>query len=115
MPDLSPQAKERARRTIEVAVVFGAHADEIAAAVEDVPDGHVLVAVVDADHVFRGTHFVSKDDLVERVPALEGPDGWAMVFSPGADVGHVQRRTSDMADLAQQRVAAIERITSRRQ
>jgi hypothetical protein len=115
MPDLSPEAKERARRTIAVAEVFSGHADEIAAAVEDVPDGHVLVAVVDAGHAFVGTYFVSKQDLVERVPALEGPDGWAMVFSPGADVDHVQRRTSDMADIAQQRVAAIDRITSRRQ
>lgn len=115
MPDLSPAAQERARRTILVARVFDAHVDEIAAAVVDVPEGHVLVAVVDADHVFTGTHQVSQDELVDKVPAVEGPDGWAMVFSPGADAAHIRRRTADMADLAAQRIAAITRIRSRQQ
>jgi hypothetical protein len=113
MPDLSPEARERARRTVDVAAVFGQHADEIADAVDDVPDGHVLVAVVDGAHDFTGTHLVSTDDLVERVSSLEGPGGWAMVFSPGADAEHVRRRTGEMATIAEQRIAAIDRITSR--
>ena len=37
MPDLSPEAQERARRTIMVAAVFDEHADEIEAAVLEVP------------------------------------------------------------------------------
>ena len=114
MPDLSLAARERARRTILVAGVFGAHAEEIAAAVLDVPEGHVLVAVVDAEHIFTGTHQVSTAELVETVPAVEGPGGWAMVFSPGADAAHVRRRTADMADIAAQRLAAIDRIRARR-
>jgi hypothetical protein len=115
MPDLSREAQERARRTVEVAEVFAAHADEIADAVIDVPDDHVLVAVVGADHQFEGTHLVSKEELLDRVTALEGPGGWAMVFSPGADASSVRRRTADMADIAAQRVDAIDRITAKRQ
>ena len=44
MPDLSPEAKERARRTIAVSQVIAEHADEIAEATGTVPEGHVLVA-----------------------------------------------------------------------
>jgi hypothetical protein len=113
MPDLSPEAQERARQTVVVAEVFGANAELIAAAVAEVPDEHVLIAVVDRSHEFSGAHPVSKSDLVETVPTLEA-DGWAMVFSPGADVDHVRRRTSEMASLARQRVDAIERIVARR-
>jgi hypothetical protein len=113
MPDLSPEAKERARRTIMVAAVFGEHADEIEAAVVDVSAGEVLVAVVDDRHEFTGLHRVDTGDLIERVAALEGP-GWAMVFSPGADAASIRRRTAEMADIAAQRIAAIERITARR-
>ena len=113
MPDLSPEAKERARRTVVVAEVFGANAELIAAAVAEVPDQHVLVAVVDREHEFAGTHAVAKADLVATVPSLEGEGGWAMVFSPGADVDHVRRRTAEMASIAQQRIDAIERILDR--
>ena len=114
MPDFSPQAMERARQTIAVAAVFGANAEVIAAAVLEVPDEHVLVAVVDVSQEFTGTHQVSTAELVEVVPSLEGDGGWAMVFSPGADAEHVRRRTAEMASIAQQRIDAIERIASKR-
>jgi FKBP-type peptidyl-prolyl cis-trans isomerase 2 len=114
MPDLSPQAQERARATIVVAEVFEANADEIAAAVADVAEGHVLVAVVDGEHEFAGIHHVSTDELVETVPSLEAGGGWAMVFSAGADADHVRRRTAEMASIARQRIDAIDRIIRRR-
>lgn len=112
MVDLSPEAKQQAMRRIVAATVFSEHADEIAAAVAELPDGHVLVAVVDPDHEFTGTHHVSTEELVERVPELE-EDGWAMVFSAGADAAHVRQRTDEWASLAEQRIAAIDRIRSR--
>jgi hypothetical protein len=37
-----------------------------------------------------------------------------MVFSPGATIADVQRRTTEMASLARQRMAAIDRINARR-
>lgn len=114
MPDLSPEARARAGRTIEVAGVFAAHAEVIVAALPDVPEGHVLIALVDHQHEFAGTHHVEKATMVERVPELEGPDGWAMVFTPGATVADVRRRTAEMADIAGRRIAAIDRITARR-
>ena len=114
MPDLSPEARARAGRTIEVAAVFAQHAETIVAALPDVPEGHVLVAVVDHEHAFTGTHHVEKATMVERVPELEGPDGWAMVFTPGATVADVRRRTAEMADIAARRIAAIDRIVARR-
>jgi hypothetical protein len=114
VPDLSPEARARAGRTIEVAAIFADHADVIVAALPDVPEGHVLIALVDHEHQFSGTHHVEKATMVERVPELEGPDGWAMVFTPGATVADVQRRTAEMADIASKRIAAIDRITARR-
>ena len=51
-------------------------------------------------------------ELVERVPVLED-GGWAMVFSHGATANHVRARAAEMASLAEQRAAAIERIVSR--
>jgi len=113
MPDLSPEAKARAVRTIDVAAVFADHAEIIVEALPELPEGHVLVALVDADHAFTGTHHVEKVNLVERVPQIEG-DGWAMVFSPGASVEDVRRRTAEMADIARARIAAIDRILARR-
>jgi hypothetical protein len=113
MPDLSPEAKARAVRTIDVAGVFADNAEVIVAELPDVPEGHVLVALVDTEHAFTGTHHVEKANLVARVPELEG-QGWAMVFSPGATVEDIRRRTAEMADIARARISAIDRILSRR-
>lgn len=114
MPDLSPEARARAGRTMEVAAVFAEHAATIVAALVDVPAGHVLVALVDHDHAFQGTRHVDKASMVERIPELEGPGGWAMVFTPGATAEDVVRRTTEMADIARQRIDIIDRITARR-
>ena len=85
----------------------------IVARLDDVPETHVLVALVDTGHEFTGTHHVDKAELVQRVPELEG-EGWAMVFSPGTTVDDVQRRSAEMADIARARIAAIDRILGRR-
>jgi hypothetical protein len=113
MPDLSPEARARAGRTIAVAGVFADHAELIVAALPAVPDGHVLVAVVDHTHEFTGTHHVHTRTLVERVPELEGA-GWAMVFPPGTTREDIVRRTSELAEINRRRIAAIDRITARR-
>jgi hypothetical protein len=112
--DYSPEARARAGRTVEVAAVFAGAAEAIVAALPGVPDGHVLIAVVDHQHVFTGTHHVEKGTIVERVPELEGPEGWAMVFTPGVTAADVLRRSAEMADLASRRIAAIDRIIARR-
>jgi hypothetical protein len=112
--DFSPEARERAHRTVLVADIFADHAELIVAALPDVPAGHVLIAVVDSSHEFGGTHHVEQTSLVERVPELEDGGGWAMVFSPGASVADIRRRTDEMASLAAQRAAAIDRILARR-
>jgi hypothetical protein len=113
--DLSPEARTRAGRTVEVAAVFAEHADLIVASLPDVPADHVLVAVVDHTHAFAGTHHVEQAAIVERVPELEGAGGWAMVFTPGASVEDVRRRSEQMAAIATQRIAVIDRIRARRE
>jgi chitinase len=113
MADLSPEARARAVRTADVAAVFAANADVILTALADVPAGHVLVAVVDQDHAFDGTHHVHTEMMVERVPELEA-DGWAMVFPLGTTRADIERRTGELADIARQRIAVIDRITARR-
>ncbi len=112
---LSPAATQRGHRTIALADVFAAHADEIAIAVTELSGKYVLVAVVNGDLEFTGTHQVAESEIIERIKELEFPDGSAMVFSPGADADHVRTRTAEMASLARQRIAAIERINARRQ
>jgi hypothetical protein len=112
--DFSPAARERAHRTVLVADVFAEHAEVIAAELPHLPDGHVLIAVVDPTHAFTGTHHVDRGELVERVPQLEDGGGWAMVFSPGGSVDDVRRRAAEIASLAAQRAAAIDRILTRR-
>ncbi len=113
--DFSPEARERAGRTAQVALVFAEQAEVIVAELPQVPAGHVLIAVVDANHYFVGTHHVEQSELAQRVPELEHPDGWAMVFSPGTSVADVRRRSEQMASIAGQRAAAIDRILARRQ
>jgi alkyl hydroperoxide reductase subunit AhpF len=115
VPDLSPEAKERARRTIAVSQVIAAHADEIAQATETLPDGHVLVALVDAEYQFAGMHWVGENELIERIAELEGPNGSAMVFSRDIEPAHVHGRTAELASIAEQRIATIDRITARRE
>jgi hypothetical protein len=112
--DFSPEARERAHRTVLVSDVFADNAEIIVAALPGVPEGHVLIAVVDPSHEFSGTHHVEQTALVERVPELEDGGGWAMVFSPGASVDDVRRRTNEMASIAAKRAAAIDRILARR-
>ena len=106
---LARGARPPPQRKVRAAGVFAEHAEVIVAALPDVPEGHVLVAVVDDDHEFTGTHHVAQDELVERVPELEA-GGWAMVFTAGADVAAVRRRTDEMADLARRRAEMITRI-----
>jgi hypothetical protein len=115
MADLSPEAKERARRTIAMAQVIAEHADEIAEATGTVPDGHVLVALVNGQNEFAGMHWVSESDLIERIADLEGPDGSAMVFLPGSAPHIVHGRTSELASIAAKRIETIDRITARRE
>ena len=111
--DLSPEQIERSQRTIQAAGVFAENAPIIVAQVAELPDDHVVVAVVTTDYEFAGTHHVARTELVERVPALED-DGWAMVFSPGADHDHVAARTREMISLADKRIEMIRRINGRR-
>lgn len=112
--DLSPEARARAGRTVEVAAVFAEHAELIVSRLPDVPEGYVLVAVVDHTHAFAGTHHVEQSQLVMRVPELEQTGGWAMVFSRGSSVADVRQRAEEMASIARQRAAAIDRILARR-
>lgn len=111
--DYSNEARTAAEGKARAATVFAEHAEVIVAALPDLPDGHVLVAVVDAEHEFAGTHQVAKDDIVARVPALEGT-GWAMVFARGSEVADVRRRTEEMGMLARRRAEMITRIRTRR-
>jgi hypothetical protein len=112
-PRFSPQARARAQRTIDVASVFAGRLEEILAALEYVPEGFVLVGIVDADHVFAGLHQVPTATMVDEVPQLEG-DGWAMVFPPGTTREDIERRTTELADINRQRISAIDRIAARR-
>jgi len=111
--DFSPEARAAAQRKAQAARVFAEHADLIVAALPEVPEGHVLVAVVDDAHEFSGTHHVAQEEIVVRVPELEG-GGWAMVFTDGSDADDVRRRADEMATLAQRRAEMIARITARR-
>src|ERR1700709_1623084 len=113
--DVSPEQIEKSRRTIKAAGVFADNSDAIVSHVTELPEDHVVVAVVTEDHVFSGVHHVSRLELVERVPALEGENGWAMVFSQGADADHVEARTTEMIALARKRIEMIERIAARRE
>jgi hypothetical protein len=112
--DFSPEARERADRTAAVAAVFGDHAELIVARLPDVPEGSVLVAVVDNDHAFAGLHQVGQAELPERIPQLEADGGWVMVFSYPATVADVQRRAADFAATARRRAEIIDRIAARR-
>lgn len=111
--DYSDEARTAAEGKAKAAGVFAEHAEVIVAALPELPDGHVLVAVVDGGHEFAGTHHVATDDIVARVPELEGT-GWAMVFAPGSEVADVRRRTDEMATLARRRAEMITRIRTRR-
>ena len=114
MADLSPETRARAERTIEVAAVFADNTDAIMDAMVYVPDGFVLVALVDGNHRFSGLHQISTATMVEDVPALEADGGWAMVFPVGTSRADIERRTADLADINRQRIAAIDRINARR-
>ena len=94
--------------------MFAEHAEVIVAALPDVPDGHVLVAVVDDGHGSAAPTTSAQDELVERVPELEGDGGWAMVFTSGAELADVRRRTDEMATLAARRREMIDRILAKR-
>ena len=105
--DFSPEARERADRTVAVAAIFGDHAELIVSQLPDVPEGSVLVAVVDNSHEFAGTHHVGQAELPERIPQLEADGGWAMVFSYPATVEDVQRRAADLASTASKRASLV--------
>ncbi len=112
--DFSPEARAAATDKARAANVFGEHAEIIVGALVDVPDGHVLVAIVDDTHAFGGTHHVAQTEIVARIPELEGDGGWAMVFTPGADAATVRRRADEMGTISRRRAEMITRILTRR-
>ena len=112
--DFSPEARAHAERTVEVAAIFADSAELIVARLDDLPAGHVLVAVIDTDNRISGMHHVEQTNLVERIPQLEESEGRSMVFSPGSSVADVRRRTDDMAATARRRAEVIDRIAARR-
>ena len=113
--DFSPEARERAHHKARAAEVFSDNAEAIVAALPDVPDGHVLVAVVDELQSFNGMYYVAEDELVARVPELESRyRGWAMVFKSDSDLDAVRRRSGEMGVLARRRAEMITRILARR-
>jgi hypothetical protein len=113
--DFSPEARARAQDKARAATVFAEHAEVIVAALPDVPEGHVLVAVVDEAQEFSGVHHVAEDELVARVPELEARSrGWAMVFNVESKLGDVHRRADEMGLLARRRAEMITRILARR-
>jgi len=112
--DYSPEAHSAASDKARAAGVFADHAEVIVAALPEVPEGHVLVAVVDETHEFTGTHHVARDDIAGRVPELEGEAGWAFVVSPGTDADEIRRRADEMGTLARRRAEMITRIRTRR-
>lgn len=111
---LSPEAVDRAQRSITAAPVFAEHAEVIAAQTPDLPSDDVLVAVVDPDYTFSGTWIVSRTEMVERVPELEG-GGWAMVFSHRSDADQVRHRAGEMSSLAAKRIEMIARVRAKEQ
>ena len=111
--DYSVEARAAAEGKARAAGVFADHAEVIVAALPAVPEGHVLVAVVDHQHAFTGTHHVAQSEIVERIPELEA-QGWAMVFTTGSNVDDVRRRADEMATLARRRAEMITRIRTRR-
>jgi hypothetical protein len=112
--DFSPEAQAAARRKEQAAAVLADEADAIVAALGVVAEGHVVVAVVHGGQAFGGTHLVAQDDLVTRVPEIEGEHGVAMVFTGEPDHDAVRRRAADMAEIARKRREVIERILARR-
>ena len=111
--DYSPEAHSAAHGRARAAQVFADHAELIVAALPDVPEGYVLVAVVDETHEFTGMHHVARDEIAGRVPELEG-SGWAFPVSTGTDVAEIRRRTDEMGTLARRRAEMITRIQARR-
>ncbi|HZC71334.1 MAG TPA: hypothetical protein VE442_11625 [Jatrophihabitans sp.] len=111
--DYSTEARAAAEGKARAALVFAEYAEAIVAALRDVPEGHVLVAIVDYEHAFTGTHHVAQDEIVERIPQLE-VEGWAMVFTSGSGVDDVRRRADEMGTLARRRAEMITRIRTRR-
>jgi hypothetical protein len=111
--DVSPDQIDKSRRTIRAAGVFADNAAVIVTKVVELPQEHVVVAIVRVGYDFGGAHHVPRAELVEKVSELEGDGGWAMVFSPGADADHVAARTSEMVKLAEKRIAMLEKIAAR--
>jgi hypothetical protein len=111
--DYSEDARDAAQGKARAAGVFADNAEVIVAALPDLPEGHVLVALVGHDHEFAGTHHVPQDALIVRIPELEAR-GWAMVFTDGTDADTVRRRADEMATLARRRAEMITRIRTRR-
>lgn len=112
--DFSPEALDRAQRTVLVAEVIGDHAEHIVRQLPDVPEGSVLVAVVSPEHDFAGTHHVGQAELPERIPQLESDGGWVMVFSYPTTEEDVRRRAAEYAATARKRAELIDRIIARR-
>ena len=111
--DYSPEARAAALAKSQAAGVFAEHAHVIVQAMPDVPAGSLLVAIVDVGFDFAGTHHVLQEEVVARVPELEG-GGWAMVFAAGVDIAEVRRRAEEMGSLARRRAEMIDRIVARK-
>ena len=122
MPDMSPAARDRAVDTVIAAAAFGDAATHILGACAELADEETVVVAV-VEHagegqrglLLSGVHYVGQQDLVEKVPELEGEAGWAMVFSKTTGALDIRRRCEEMATIAEKRIAALDRIAAKRE
>lgn len=113
MPNrITPQAVERARRSIEAADVFLQHAPVVAQACADASDGEIVVALVGHDNTFLGVHVVPIMRLYSTVMEY-GAESWSLIFSAGTGILEIEMRCKQMKKYAEARYRLARRISQR--
>lgn len=108
----TPQALERAKRTMQAAICFEQHALEIAHACAEAELEESVIAVVRPDLTFDGIWIVPTAELIS-VFSPSDEEGWAMIFAPTESLDEVRTRCMTKVRLASQRWEALRLWTQR--
>ncbi len=107
-PRITPEAIDRAERTMQAASVLRENANVIAIQCEYAQADQVVLAVVTPELAFGSAEIIPLAELGEYVRSLR-MGIWYLVFSPRTTVASIQKRCDKMKSLAAQRLAAMRR------
>lgn len=105
---ITRQAIERAKRSIEAADILLANANVIAVQCQHAKPDQVVMSIITPELVFSSAEIIALMDLRDHIWRLAW-GSWHMIFSPKTNLASIQQRAKQMKEISARKLAAMQR------